>query len=272
MGVVGLSALLAGGCASWQKSAEGTGDSQDAVALADEPMSTPSRVARDAFNTYDPDLRRDSILRLAGAAFGGDEAYLKLYRHALEDADPTVRAVAAHALAIHGTVADAELLAGKLSDDAPQVRWEAARGLQMIHNPAAARGLVRTAQEDEDVDVRMAATDALGQYAQASVVDALIRVLDDSDFAVARTARTSLETLTGQELGASAGDWLKWSREHAREMFKGQKVYTYQPYVRPTSWMDRTLLWRNFTKENAGPRRPRGLEGTEGAGQEKRDS
>lgn len=220
---------------------------------------TPSQAARDAFNVYDADKRRASVNVLSAAPFGSEEAYLRMYRLLLDDADATVRGACVKALGLHGTVKDAELIVPRLSDPAPYVRWEAAKALQKIHTPLAVTPLVTAMSKDEDADVRMAAALALGQYPQPAVFNALVGALDDTDFGVNEAARTSLSTLTGQDFGTDGSLWLIWAqRRQARSLFEQQQQYVWQPYIKPRGFWDKAQFWKPV--EIPSPRVPRGME------------
>ncbi|MCC6683010.1 MAG: HEAT repeat domain-containing protein [Phycisphaeraceae bacterium] len=204
---------------------------------------TPSEAARDAFNVYDADKRRNSINLLASSSFGGLSPYVRTYRLLLDDSDPSVRAACVKALGMHGEVSDAQTIAGLLADSSAFVRWEAAKALQRIHNPVAIEPLRRTLAGDEDDDVRMAAADALGQYANTAVFDSLIGALTDANFAVALAARKSLHTLTGQDLGNEPRDWMAWADQRRDDLFAGQRVYVYHPYQKPPGTFQKMNPW-----------------------------
>jgi hypothetical protein len=184
----------------------------------------------------DAEKRRLGISLISNSPFGGEEPYMKVYREAIVDVDPMVRAASAHALGLHGQPEDAPLLATALTDTAQLVRWESAKGLQRIYNDAAVAPLIEAAVNDADVDVRMAAATALGQYKERRVIEALIRGLDDRSLGVAFHARRSLNVLTGENFGTNPVAWLEWSRNVSEPFAKG-RVYTYPVYTR-----DRTLL------------------------------
>ena len=237
--------------------------------MADLAPPTPTQAALDAFDVYDADKRRRAIALLSAAPFGGEEPYLNLYRMILgresdggmiaPDPDPTVRAVATRAVGMHGKVGDAELLVDMLDDNASFVRWEAAKGLQRVHNPVAIAALIRATLHDEDVDVRMASAGALGQYAQPNVFHALVGALDDNDYAVVRAAHASLVTLTGHDEGDhTAAAWLEWAVQHRSDLFTDQQTYTYQPYVKPPGLVQKLKFWQDTPPP---PRyKPTGLE------------
>ena len=224
---------------------------------------TPAEAAQQAFDLYDADNRRQGVTALDAAPFGGEKAYVRMYRVLVDDDDPTVRAACIKALGRHGNVEDAQILIDALSNPVEMliVRWEAAKALRMIHNPIAVSPLcaaVNKQKEEADADVRMAAADALGQYAQPVVVQVLIGALNDRDFGVVLAAHQSLYTLTGQDLGTIGEDWLRWVEEHNDQLFAGQLTYTYKPYTKPKGLMDKIKFWKQ--DEPIKPLIPKGLD------------
>lgn len=252
--LVGPWALL--GCATDEGGGEGNGFFDEAF---DFPPSPTQAVAM-ATDTTDPDNRREGLLWLSSAKFGGEEVYLELYRLFHNDQHPNVRAAAAKALGMHGKSEDAAYLMLLLEDDDPFTRWQAANGLRMIHNPAAAEPL--TARLDPSVEeaanVRQAAADALGQYPTIAVFNSLLVALEDRDYAVVDAARRSLIALTGHDAGVDPRDWSAWSSANAGDLFANQQVYTYQPYVRPRYWSDYVTFWDEFRRDD-GPKTPAGM-------------
>lgn len=214
----------------------------------------PADVARNAFNLHDADLRRRSVVDLANAPFGGEEPYVRMYRMLADDPDATVRAAAVKALGQHGEVEDAALIAERLRDEAPFVRWQAARALQKIHDPSVAPALIAALGTDEDVDVRMAAARALGQYPQPAVVQALVAALDDGNFGVVRAAHGSLRTLTGRDLGIDPRPWLQWTRANPQSLFERQRPYGWRPYAESPGLIERTQFWRKPDPQRIPPR------------------
>lgn len=248
--VAGVIAVLsAGGCASI------TGSSNP---LFESLMpAAPGEVARDAFNVYDADTRRESVHMLSSAHFGGEAPYVRLYRLLIDDPDPTVRAACVKALGMHGSVEDAVLLANLLEDDAALVRWESAKALQRVHNPAAVAPLMNLVSSDEDADVRMAAAYALGQYNQAKVFHCLVGALDDHSYGVTQASRWSLGMLTGYDFGDDGSLWLIWAKKNAGGLFEHGREYVWQPYDKPRGWWDKAKFWKK--SEPVQPRPPRGL-------------
>jgi len=249
---VSLRAALAGVCLGVGALAGCTGSNGGGDVFADimEPFiqPTPSQVAREAFNVYDADKRRRSVALLSSSAFGHEQPYVKLYRLLIDDQDPTVRAACAHALGDHGTAEDALILIPLMDDNTGFVRWEAAKALQKIHHPDAVRPLIKTMANDEDADVRMASSAALGQYPTLSVFNALVGALSDHDFAVVQAASDSLTLLTGETLGTDGGPWLDFASAHTgNALFAGQKTYTYMPYQEPPGKLQKMKFWEEPT-------------------------
>lgn len=211
---------------------------------------TPSQAAAWMFHR-DAEKRRLGISLISNSPFGGEEPYLKVYREAIADADPMVRAASAHALGLHGQVEDAPLLAKALTDTSQLTRWEAAKGLQRIHNPVAIAPLIEAAVNDADVDVRMAAATALGQYQERRVIEALIRGLDDRSLGVAFHARRSLSILTGENFGTDPVAWLEWSRNVSEPFAKG-RAYTYPVYTRDKTLFETITPFGRKTFEQPG--------------------
>ncbi len=204
---------------------------------------SPSEAARDAFNVYDPDRRRESVALLANAKWGGEAPYLKTYRLLIDDPDPTVRAASISALGRHGTVEDVpEILRYLNTDDSKIVRWEAAKALQKLHREQAIDPLITAMTKDKDKDVRMAAANALGQYPKRRVFDALVGAIEDSNYGVSREAVKSLQTLTGEDFGDRGEKWWAWA-EANQQIFTGRQTYHYPIYQKPPSWWDKVKFW-----------------------------
>jgi hypothetical protein len=216
---------------------------------------TPLEVARNAYNPYDPDLRCRSVNLLSAAPFGGEKVYVRLYGLLLDDPDPTVRAACAHALGLHGGPQHSDRLTQRLSDRKAFVRREVAQALQRIHSPEVVKPLLTTMAEDTDVDVRVEAAAALGQYAERRVFDALVRALEDPHYSVVAAARRSLETLTGYEFGTDGAMWLTWAKR-TDDLFGHRKVYRWQPYEKPASLIQKVQFWKK--SEPIQPRKATG--------------
>lgn len=228
-----------------------------------ENEMSPSEAAEAAFNPYDADARRRAVTLLANADWGGQPPYLRTYRLLIDDPDPTVRAAALTALGLHGDVTDVPRIApflryrsgGEPVESARVVRWEAAKALQKIHDPQAINPLVDALSEDPDVNVRIAAANALGQYASRAAFDALATALRDDDYAVVKEAHQALTTLTGVDRGERARDWWQWAENNSESLFANQQPYYYPQYVPPAGVLSKVAFWSDPPKiERKQPR------------------
>jgi hypothetical protein len=222
-------------------------------------VKSPGEAARDAVDLNDPDRRREGIVLLGNAVFGGSDPYLALYRdYAANDANPLVRAAAIQALARHGMPEDAPLIASQLTNDNVQVRWEAAKGLERIHNPEVVPDLLQVLRKDqaEDADVRVSAATALGQYPEDRVFQGLLGAMDQRELAVNLAAEASLRTITGRDLGPRPEVWLTWYQS-TTEPFSEAGEYMFPTYSRPLTWFERIAFWSPKRWET--PAQPAGL-------------
>lgn len=209
---------------------------QDFGDLMNFNTPTPTEAASWMFHR-DAEKRRLGITLIANSYFGGEEPYLKVYREAIADPDPMVRAACAAALGLHGSPEDAPALARLLKDQSELVRWESAKSLQRLYNEEAVGALIDAAVNDSSVDVRMASANALGQYRQHRVLEALIRALDDRSLGVSFHAQRSLRILTGENFGSHPSAWLDWSRS-AEAPFAKARTYTYPVYRRDATFLE----------------------------------
>lgn len=247
-----VAALMLGGCSLTQSPSETMADTLDLSG------NSPAELAAAAFDVSDADKRRQSVMLIANGPHGHRTPYVRLYRKLLTDPDPTVQAACARALGMHGKVKDAVKLADLFDTGNTFVRWEAAKALQRIHNPAVADELIDVVQNDDDADVRIAAAKALGQYAEPAVFDALVGALQDQNYGVVQQARDSLRTLTGHQGPANPSHWLSWAEQHRGNLFADRRKYTYQPYDPPPSWVERAWFWQN--QHTPEPRTPLGYD------------
>ncbi|MGD9689456.1 MAG: HEAT repeat domain-containing protein [Phycisphaerales bacterium] len=244
-------AVACGGCESGSlKKAE---ESDSILAIFSGP--TPADAVEAMVDPHDPDRRLRGTALVAFAPFGGEELYVKYYVNQIQtDEDPGVRAVAARALSFHGSPEHAPLIVPLLDNPDRNVRLEAARALQRIHNPAAIEELIKHTRPERFVDttrvdlvgtrvgeseamVRAECCTALGQYAEPRVLQALIGALDDQQLSVTRAASASLSTLTGQEFGEDQRRWLTWLAGN-NDPFSERREYLYPAFSRDRKWVE----------------------------------
>ena len=192
-----------------------------------------------AIDKYDAEKRYQGTLLLANAAFANEPVYQQLFLDNIKDEDAGVRAVAARAIANHGSPEQVPVILICLKDSEPLVRQEAARALQRLHNPIAVDPLIQVLdpEKETEVDVRAEAASALGQYAEPKVLQTLIASLDDPQLAVNRSTVDSLRTLTGQDFGLDRRAWVRWL-DTTKEPFAARAMYQYPYFTRSKYWIE----------------------------------
>jgi len=227
-------------------------DISDAMRTIAPP--SPGEAAR-WLQDEDPDRRREGTLLLANAPFGGEPQYLELYRRFAQfDENPLVRAAAVRAVARNGEVSDARLLADRLRDESRHVRWEAARGLQRLHDPSVISNLIEIMRDDaQPPEIRMAVADALGQYPDHRVFNALVIALNARELSVNLAASGSLQVMTGEDFGLDPRRWLTWYNTVSGDQFAGGVDYLYPVYRRDTGFFERLIFWARRVEEQPGP-------------------
>lgn len=212
-------------------------------------------------NPYDADLRRAAIGVVARKGMVRESPYTDMLYDLCRDEDPTVRAAAVRALLSEPAVEDVDTLIGLVRDEAAMVRWESVEAMGRLNSQKLVYPLTRIVLNDDTAEVRAGAARALGQYQMPTVVDTLVRALDDSDFKVAQASEVSLKTLTGQDLGEDPADWARWVSEHPNQLFAEAQTYRYQPYIPPKKFLDRFTPWEDRDLE---PRKPVSADHEEG--------
>lgn len=220
---------------------------------------TPVQAVQWATDPYDAGKRQYGILLLAGAPWGGEGPYVRMYTLAAKDEDSSVRTAAIRALSLHGSVEHAPLLIEALSTGDALTRREAARALQRIHSEDAVEPLLtRLSPADEpEYEIRRECAVALGQYPTRKVVQSLISALSDRRLGVNEAARASLKTITGEDFGYEIDDWVGWSTS-ASDLFAKGTDYEYPVFSRDQTWYEALMFW--YSPPNEIPGRPIGSE------------
>lgn len=200
---------------------------------------TPVQAASWAIDRYDPDKRYQGTLLLANAPYANEPIYIKVFTDNASDVDPGVRAAAIRGLANHASPDLVPLVVEHMKDPDVGVRIEAARGLQRLHNPVAIPALLDALDpvKEEETQVRAQAAEALGQYGEGRVVDALIKALDDENLAINLATVSSLRTLTGQDFGYERAAWAAWNKQ-SKDAFAARSVYMYPVFSRDKDWYE----------------------------------
>ncbi|MFN7374211.1 MAG: HEAT repeat domain-containing protein [bacterium] len=268
-GSLGACALLALACTQPGCTSGKTAKGEDVNSIFDLfGPPTPGAAARDMVDPFDPDKRYRGMSRISAAPWGGEDVYVNIYAQAIQnDDDAGVRGVAAKALGNHGSPDQVKLILPLLKSPDPRVRQQAARALQRVHNTEAIGPLVEALLgrpdpdrppivgrpalliPEPDKDVRAAAADALGQYADPVAAAALVKGLSDDDLLVSRNARRSLRTLTGKDFGFDAKAWSAFLATPAP--FAGRLPYVYPAFSRDKYTWEYLPFWPEPPNESA---------------------
>lgn len=153
-----------------------------------------------------PALRVEEAHALAAQASGENtpeqqEMVNELGRRIQHEGDPLVREALMDAIArFPMPLADQVLTAG-LTDPDPGVRQHCCSALGARGMAAAVPELARVAASDDEFDVRVAATHALGDIKSPAAVKALVASLEDSNPAMQYAGVEAMRSATGQDLG-----------------------------------------------------------------------
>lgn len=229
--------------------------------LADQfSPPTGEEAGRWATDFSDPENQQRGLTLIGNAPWGGEPEYLQLYRTCIEGPfDPLVKSAAIRALAYHGDPTDALLIASQLDHEVAYVRLEAAKGLQRLHDPEVADTMWQHLVNEEEQSIRIELAIALGQYPKDAVFQALVLALESRELAVNLAAADSLRTMTGQNHGLNARDWLAWY-DSTKDPFQRYEIYLYPVYTRPLGFLDRINIFNPIKWQKPGV--PRGMDET----------
>lgn len=151
-----------------------------------------------------PPQRLLAIRALAEQADGSDspeqqQLVSQLVEQLQDEPDPLIRQALLESVAAFSTPLAGRAVKAGLQDTDTHVRHACCELLASKPVPEAAEALAALARSDEDFDVRVAATAALGK--QANSTDQLVALLRDRDPAMQLTAVEAMRQMTGQDLG-----------------------------------------------------------------------
>lgn len=158
------------------------------------------------------DQRRAGINDLVDRSFGKQAPYTDRYQQIAKfDSDPTVRAIAIRALNRSRDDRATDVFIEALSDEHWIVRLEAAKALSNVPDPRAIGPLLKVLNNpSEQIDVQIAAAEALRHYRSLEVARALVDRLNGHDFGLAWQARQSLRFMTGGDQKYDQSAWLNY--------------------------------------------------------------
>jgi len=130
-----------------------------------------------------------------------------LYRR---EEDPAIRAEIVRTLSVYPTESAASVLRAALDDSSADVRIAACKVWGMRKDEEAVNLLSERLGSDGNVDVRLAAAEALGETGQRSATAALGEALEDRDPAMQYRAVASLRRVSDQDFGNDVNRWRQY--------------------------------------------------------------
>ena len=127
-----------------------------------------------------------------------------------QEADPSLRAEIVRTLGFYPTEAAALTLRSAMNDAEVDVRIAACNAWARRGGAEAADILSGVVAGDVDPDVRLAAISALGETGDERAKAGLGQALTDSDPAMQRRAMLALQAVTGEDFGGSAKKWQQY--------------------------------------------------------------
>lgn len=164
-----------------------------------------------------PAMRTDAIREFAARSTGMDtpdqqEITAQLARQIQVEPDPLVRAAIVETLVKFNTPLATQVLVAGLSDADPRVRRKCCHGLGVRGESSAIDALAQAIQQDSEIDVRVAATKALGGMPSPAAIKALATALQDRDPALQFAAMQSVKELSGQDFGGDVQSYLQYAQ------------------------------------------------------------
>lgn len=204
----------------------------------------PSVLVEQLFNAQSPDTRRIAIEKLSKTPWINEEKNRELVAQMTNpsvEKSATVRAAAVRTLAKISDPKYFPNIADAMRDPNSTVRFDAADSFELIIYPPAETGLQQLALDDDNEDVRTAASEALRNYRSDETYRILLRCLGDESFTVREAAHESLVAMTGVDNGYDPTKWVSDPKQLGKETLPAKRKVIY----RNRPWWD----WGKMTKE-----------------------
>ncbi len=127
--------------------------------------------------------------------------------------DPLVRRAIQESIAEYQVPLAREVLIAGLNDDDIEVQMACCRKLGKRAEPEAVAPLRQVLQSSDNLDLRLAATDALGQINAPEAIEALSLAVKDRDPALQYAGVEALKNLSGQDLGRDVKAWQQFTEQ-----------------------------------------------------------
>ncbi|MEX0643651.1 MAG: HEAT repeat domain-containing protein [Pirellulales bacterium] len=161
---------------------------------------------------HTPAMRVDAVRQFAQRSTHVDSLEQQkltdqLARQIQIEPDPLVRLAVVETIAEFRTPLSQEVLEAGLSDDDEAVRIACCQALGGRGDAASVPKLAAMLRSDQDMDVRLAATAALGKIKSPESMQALVAALDDRDPAMQYVGVQSMKSVTGKDYGPNVEAW-----------------------------------------------------------------
>jgi len=161
---------------------------------------------------HTPAMRVDAVEDFAMRSTGVDapdqrEITDQLARQIQVEPDPLVRKAIVGTIAEFQTPMSQQVLEAGLKDESEGVRIACCQALGHCSEGGSVAALAETVRSDQDIDVRLAAAEALGKIRTPEAIQALVPALDDRDPALQYVGVQSMKTITGQDYGPDVQAW-----------------------------------------------------------------
>ena len=176
----------------------------------------PFGVEKDRTSLITPAMRTAAIRELGPRSRKADVAEQQqicqqLAQQIQTEPDPIVRKAIQDTIArFDSQLASAVLLAG-LNDNHREVRLACCRHLGQRKEVTSVDGLKKLVTSDEDIDVRLAAVDALGTIGTPAGIEGISVALEDRDPALQFAAVNAMQAASGADLGNDVSAWRQYA-------------------------------------------------------------
>lgn len=175
-------------------------------------------LARKDQTTYrTPTVRSNEAIALAAKSTGEESAEQQeilneLARRIQSESDPLVRETLIQSIASFPMPLADQVLEAGLRDSDAGVRQQCCRSLGSRGRPASAAALAQVIRNEEDLDVRLAATQALGNIQSPEAAQALVAALEDNSPAMQYAGVQAMRGATGKDFGGDVSAYLAYAR------------------------------------------------------------
>lgn len=173
-------------------------------------------VAVDRTDYRTPAMRIDAISEFAAQSTGLDtpeqrEITDQLARQIQIEPDPLVRRAIIRSVAQFRTPLAQQVLLAGLGDREAAVRLQCCRSLGERGDVSAVEPLAAILKQDENVDVKLAAVDALGNMHSSEAIEVLAFALDSPNPAMQYAGVESLKSISGRDYGGDVRAWKQFA-------------------------------------------------------------